>query len=652
MLPAEGGRTVQVIVTPDGDGPARFEAFSREAGGPAEPDRWRLHASAMLRAGADRCAAAPEPLAAIRARLSVPVSVDELYDSFREAGVEFGPGFRGIVELWQGQDESLGRLQLPEALAKEVGSYRLHPVLLDAGFQLLAAARAKGRADEVFLPVGLDRLRVDEGGRPPAWAHARLRTGNNPETLAADYRLFDEDGAVVAEVEGLRLKRTTREALHRSRRPERDEWLHEVAWTPAPSPEPLGSPAEPAGRWLVFVDESGVGASIGRQLAARGESCLLVRPGAAYERGDDGSVRIDPEQPDHFSRLYRAALDGGEKPLRGIVHLWSLAEDPGPTASSLSAAALTSCGSLLHLVQALPPAADRDLPRLWVVTRGAQAVGGTPLSLAQAPAWGLTRTIASERPELRCVSVDLDPSAGDADEHASAVLSELGARNYEDRVAYRGGTRHVARLARCTASPARTRGAAGPGGPVKLEIATRGILDGLRLHPATRQAPGAGEVEVRVLASGLNFRDVLNAMGLYEGPPAPLGSECAGTVVAVGEGVQGLQVGQPVVGMANGTFRTFVTARAELLVPKPEGMSFAEAATVPITFLTAEYALNRLGRMKSGERVLIHAAAGGVGLAAVQLAQCAGAEVFATAGSDEKRAYLRSLGVRHLMDSR
>jgi NADPH:quinone reductase-like Zn-dependent oxidoreductase/acyl carrier protein len=185
-----------------------------------------------------------------------------------------------------------------------------------------------------------------------------------------------------------------------------------------------------------------------------------------------------------------------------------------------------------------------------------------------------------------------------------------------------------------------------------LAIATRGILDELRLQPTERRAPGPEEVEIRVSASGLNFRDVLNAMGLYEGPPAPLGSECAGTVVAVGEDVRGLEVGQPVVGMSNGTFRTFVTARAELVLPLPTGMSFAEAVTVPITFLTAEYALSRLGGMRPGERVLIHAAAGGVGLAAVQLAQRAGAEVFATAGNEEKRDYLRSIGVRHVMDSR
>src|SRR5439155_16199157 len=153
-------------------------------------------------------------------------------------------------------------------------------------------------------------------------------------------------------------------------------------------------------------------------------------------------------------------------------------------------------------------------------------------------------------------------------------------------------------------------------------------------------------------AAGLNFRDVLNALGVYEGPPGPLGSECAGHVVAVGEGVEDLEVGQAVVALSGGSFRTYVTTAAELVVARPEALSFEQAATAPMAFLTAEYALDHLARLRQGERVLIHAAAGGVGVAAVQMAQRAGAEVFATAGSAEKRAWLQAQGVRHVMDSR
>lgn len=153
-------------------------------------------------------------------------------------------------------------------------------------------------------------------------------------------------------------------------------------------------------------------------------------------------------------------------------------------------------------------------------------------------------------------------------------------------------------------------------------------------------------------AAGLNFKDVLKTLGMVAGDDGPLGGECAGEVVAVGEGVSGLAVGQRVLAIAPGALRSHAVGRAELVAALPAGMSYAEGASIPIAFVTAAYTLEEVGRLQAGERVLIHAAAGGVGLAAVQIAQRLGAEVIATAGSEKKRDYLRSLGVAHVFDSR
>ena len=132
-----------------------------------------------------------------------------------------------------------------------------------------------------------------------------------------------------------------------------------------------------------------------------------------------------------------------------------------------------------------------------------------------------------------------------------------------------------------------------------------------------------------------------------------LGLECAGVVEACGEAVDGLNPGDEVIAaVVGGAFASRVVASAELVAPKPRGLTFEQAATVPIAFLTAEYALNRLAHLAPGERVLVHSATGGVGLAAVQLARQAGAQVFATAGTAEKREYLESLGIDHALDSR
>ena len=175
------------------------------------------------------------------------------------------------------------------------------------------------------------------------------------------------------------------------------------------------------------------------------------------------------------------------------------------------------------------------------------------------------------------------------------------------------------------------------------------------MERSRRRAPGAGEVEIEIVVAGVNFSDVMKVLGLYPAlpdGPVPLGAECSGRITAVGEGVTALRVGDLVLAVAGFAFGSHVVTRAELVAIKPARLSFEQAATLPIAFLTAHYALEYQGRLAPGERVLIHSASGGVGLAASQLARRAGATVFATAGTPEKREYLRALGIECVADSR
>ena len=250
---------------------------------------------------------------------------------------------------------------------------------------------------------------------------------------------------------------------------------------------------------------------------------------------------------------------------------------------------------------------------------------------------------------MQCTRIDLERASSSDD--ADQLAEEVWSGQHEDQVAYRGGQRLVARLRRLD-DPEPGALEVPRGRPYRLEITARGQLDNVALQPATRTPPGPGEVEIKVHATGLNFRDVLNVLNLYPGDPGPLGGECAGEIVAVGPGVEQFKMGDAVVGLAPASFASHVITRADFLAAKPEPLSFDEACTIPVCFLTVQYALHRLGRIQPGERVLIHAASGGVGLAAVQVARKAGAEIFATAGSERKCEYLRSLGIEHVMDSR
>ncbi|MDM8557376.1 SDR family NAD(P)-dependent oxidoreductase [Candidatus Parabeggiatoa sp. HSG14] len=186
-----------------------------------------------------------------------------------------------------------------------------------------------------------------------------------------------------------------------------------------------------------------------------------------------------------------------------------------------------------------------------------------------------------------------------------------------------------------------------------LEITSPGILDTLTFCSATRNKPSLGEVEIEVSATGLNFKEVLLALGMLPADtPIKFGLECAGKIVALGEDVKTFQVGDEVIAFTQAGFSAYVTTSALSVMPKPNHLTMEEAATIPVAFMTAYYALHYLGRLNQGERILIHAAAGGVGLAAVQIAQMLGAEIFATAGTPEKRAFLHSLGIEQVMDSR
>jgi acyl transferase domain-containing protein/predicted O-methyltransferase YrrM/acyl carrier protein len=207
------------------------------------------------------------------------------------------------------------------------------------------------------------------------------------------------------------------------------------------------------------------------------------------------------------------------------------------------------------------------------------------------------------------------------------------------------------RLQRMPTAPA----SASPDDNVRLTLSAQGGVDSLALVRTARRGPGPGEVEIQIEAAGLNFIEVLYALGMLPASPElenSFGLECAGRIVAVGPGVSGFAVGEAVVAYANGCFAAFVTANVNAVAKRPAGLGAAEAATLPAAFATAHHALVTQGRLAAGERVLIHAAAGGVGMAAVQIAQRIGAEVFATAGSPEKRAALQALGVRNVMDSR
>jgi myxalamid-type polyketide synthase MxaB len=577
-------------------------------------------------------------LAALQGRCPEPFDTERLYDGIGSSGVDVKESFRWVDKLWLGAGEALAKLQLPDTVGAMDG-YGLHPALLDASFQVAGATLDQEEQSDTLLPFSIKAMRQERAATGTSWWCHAVRTG----PASWDVQTFDADGNLVVALEGFEMRKAPAAAFLRRRLA---DWLHRVDWQPQ---DVVAEGAAGPATWLLLDNGSQIGFELAQRLAARGDRFLIVSEGDAFQ-WTGSAITVDPAEPGDFRRLLEFSAQQEGPPLRGVIHMWGAnqgaALDPAERAQRLAI-------GMLHLVQAV--AAGSVTLHSCVVTFGAQAVEtGETVHPEQAPLWGMVRSLMPEAPALpiTCIDVGSDPDGA-----AEALLAELDAAPGESQVAYRGGERFVARLVRCPdAVPAAIEG------PFRLQLREYGSPDNLQLAPLTRQKPGRTQVEIAVKATALNFRDVVIAlgvlrdfyareMGIERAADIALGFDCAGVISAVGEGVTDLAVGDEVMSPAVGGAASHVIAFREAVMRIPKGVDQVTAASLPSVFWTAYHSLVQLAQLKAGERVLIHAAAGGVGLAAIQIAQAASAEIFATA-SPGKWDYLKSQGIAHIMHSR
>lgn len=403
-------------------------------------------------------------------------------------------------------------------------------------------------------------------------------------------------------------------------------------------------------RWLVVADKSGLSSRIGTGVTAE-----LREHGHPVE-----FVQTDPVTPADWSELLAASgqRQGG---VDSVVHLVGLAESHQLPGKMLKRQ-VERCESLAGMLAAC--SALESKPECWAVTaRAATMILPAAVrdalrltaSADDAPFWGFTRSAINEHPDVTLRLADI---AAPAATQSMAMLTDaMLDADAENEILVTPAGRYVVRM---DAAPfARRTAPASENSFLRLELPASGQLKNLHWALRPAKAPAADEVVIDVRAAGLNFRDVMYAMGQlsdealeggFAGPT--LGMEVAGVVSSLGREVKSLAIGDEVIAFTPAGFATRALTRASAVLKKPASWSFEAAATVQTTFFTAYYALHYLGRIMPGERVLVHGAAGGVGLAAIQIAQMKGAEVFATAGSETKRDLLRLMGVAHVLDSR
>ena len=392
-------------------------------------------------------------------------------------------------------------------------------------------------------------------------------------------------------------------------------------------------------RWLLLVGDAAaadITMAMQQIMVTQGQVAICVTYGEALRSNDSATTLLERQQQ---------SADGV------FDHVLLIAGNHGHDDTTLTVDAL-------NLVQAL--STGLQMPKLSFITRGGAPVDGLvearSCNPAHAALWGFGRVVMNEYPGLSCKLVDL-PKPGKADLLAELLVDELLHPGGENEIVLQFTGRHVLRMLRRELKAPIAHGQGSK--RYRLDFRVPGQLRNLLWLEQPERELAAEEIEVRPVATGLNFRDVMYVMGLLPDEAvengfagASLGLEFSGVVTRVGSRVDEYAPGDAVMGFGSACFASHVVTRANAVTPKPEAWSFEAAATVPTVFFTVYYALKQLANLQAGERVLIHGAAGGVGIAAVQLARYLGAEVFATAGSDEKREFVALLGADHVFDSR
>lgn len=569
------------------------------------PEVWQLHASARLVQGETTPSPAPVDRAQLAAACPEPVDPAEIYAALRARQLDYGPAFRRLTSLRRRPGAALVKL------TAQPGDDRhgLHPGLLDGAFQAMLGAMDAGNtpAGAAFVPTAVDRITVFASPAADCIALVEL-TEITPQALTGNVRFFDDQGRTLIDLRGIRCR-----ALDAS-----DESAASPgAWVETWEPLSTTTAAELAGSLLLVGPEQTTA-----KLAAE-----LINAAPAL------SVQCR-EQPGADDASFATVIDAR----------WLDQPAPDPAAQ---------CHELGRWWTAW--SARPTPPRFVVLTRGAQNAGDTAVTQPEsAGVWGLARVARLELPDLDLRLVDLDQAPASADAWQQIIGRPAGENEFVLRV----GQVLVRRLAPAPALPGPVTAPATADTVCRLHLGEPGRIASLHLQAIPRESLHDHEVEVRVTRVPLNFKDVLKVLGTLDEKViagsyfgAHLGMEYTGVITAVGRAVTAFKVGDPVYGSSRtGSMQTHLR-----LDPQQDLVFRCEHADFTPQFLpaiTVWRGLHEIARLSAKDRILIHSATGAVGLYAVAYAQSVGAEIFATAGSEAKRAHLRSLGVKHVYDSR
>ncbi|MBC9783075.1 amino acid adenylation domain-containing protein [Heliobacterium chlorum] len=415
------------------------------------------HASGKIRTVQSTRIAPELHIEGLKMKLANQMEADTCYQRLHAMGYEYDYFFQAIKELWLSSGEVLAKIQMREELP-EVERYYFHPTMLDACFQTLIAAEFyNGKTDgnsAIRLPVSVGRIRVADGYRGELWAHAKI-TESTAEKMAGDIYLYDGQGNPIGEIKDF-IALGVDQASGAVSLNTIDNALYQVNWEEKERPAKENKDDKKSAKdnvgWLIFADEQGVADDISALLKKRGEQSLLIYPSDQYEWvNGEGTAKIVPDSKEQIISLIKSLFKDKGKKCKGMIHLWSL---NAPTMENTSLEELQKakgpgCYSIISIAKAISETSIST--KLWVITRGAQAVEENchDICVAASPVWGLGSVLGQqELVENWGGLIDLDPANGAAfvKEDALKIYAEITDSDSEDLIAFRNEKRLVPRI--------------------------------------------------------------------------------------------------------------------------------------------------------------------------------------------------------------
>ncbi|MCB0503687.1 MAG: zinc-binding dehydrogenase, partial [Bacteroidetes bacterium] len=548
------------------------------------------------------------------------ISAEDHYDFTKKMGLPYGPLFQTVQSIHHDVKVWIGNIKVDESILPQIKRYGLHPTLLDGCLQVALNVSRHKVSGATYVPVYIEQLYIADSVSEIDHCQVIIEEHASGADWIDTDLIVKQNDRVLLKMIGFKMKKL--ESIG-SEKQNIDDLLYQVEW------ETYEFKNQKAAEKSLVLKHKSKDATVEVEYSGNTKSINFNDANVWHSIAQDS--------------------DG----LTIIFHAFDTSDGSFSIEKFYSDQATYTFG-LTQLIQQLSKA--NKAPKIILVTKACQSFENDQLNLNLAPLWGMGRVILNEHPEFNFTRIDLsNKSSFQEAELLQKIIQEDTAEN---EWVIRNNKAFVARLDHySTKDDASEKLSLVPanGKAYKAIIDQPGVIDNLSFKEIIRTTPAQDEVEVEVKALGINFMNLMSVLGIYPGKEngfATLGIECSGVVTKVGKNVDHLSVGDEVLGMAYDSMASHVILHAGLLRKKPSHLSFQEAATIPAVFLTSYYALVYLGRLKKGERVLIHSATGGVGLSAIQIAKAIGAEIFATAGTKEKRDLLVSLGIDHVYDSR